>query len=207
MNKKYFTDKRMHKGMTNDEFLAVMEEEIKEKETFELEDVEKHLLEYTKLNLQRSLRIKKTYNPSEEIISIVKQIDKPQLWMVLTEAWCGDSAQTLPYIAKIAELSDMIDLRILLRDDNLDIMDQYLTNGTSRSIPKLVAFDDKGNELFQWGPRPKAAQYLVDRWKTEGLSKDEFIEKLHLWYGRNRGKELENEFIELLKSILFSVNS
>ncbi len=198
MNAKDFVLSEAGKGMTNDEFLALMEKEIKEKDTLELQEEEKYLLDITKLNFQRSSRIKKTYKPSDEIISAIENIEKKQLWMVLTEPWCGDSAQNLPYIAKIAELNYNIDFRILLRDENPEIMDQYLTNGKSRSIPKLVAFDDEGKELFQWGPRPKLAQEMVNNWKAEGLSKDEFIEKLHLWYGRNRGEELEKEFIELL---------
>ena len=93
-------------------------------------------------------------------------------------------------------LNSNIDLRILLRDENPDIMDIYLTNGT-RSIPKLVAFDENGNQLFEWGPRPKEAQRLIDQWKGEGIVKPELYEKLHLWYGRNRGKELEEEFLEI----------
>jgi hypothetical protein len=198
MNVKDFVLNEANKGMTNDEYLALMEKEIKEKDTLELQEEEKYLLDITKLNFQRSSRIKKTYKPSDEIISAIENIEKKQLWMVLTEPWCGDSAQNLPYIAKIAELNYNIDFRILLRDENPEIMDQYLTNGKSRSIPKLVAFDDEGKELFQWGPRPKLAQEMVNNWKAEGLSKDEFIEKLHLWYGRNRGEELEKEFIELL---------
>ena len=120
--------------------------------------------------------------------------------MVLTEDWCGDSAQNLPYIAKIAECNSLIKLRILPRDQNLDLMDLYLTDQKSRSIPKLVAFDEFGNELFQWGPRPYEAQKLVMELNALGLSKNEFNEKLHLWYGRNKGKSIENEFVELLKS-------
>ena len=59
-------------------------------------------------------------------------------WLVLTEAWCGDAAQSLPIINKMAEVSDNITLRLILRDENLDVMDQFLQNGRSRSIPKLI---------------------------------------------------------------------
>jgi hypothetical protein len=119
--------------------------------------------------------------------------------MVISEAWCGDSAQNLPYIAKIAECNPLINLRIILRDSNLDIMDLYLADGKSRSIPKLVAFDEDGNELFQWGARPKEAQELVTRLKNEGMEKEKFLEQLHLWYGRDRGRTLENELKIILE--------
>jgi hypothetical protein len=126
--------------------------------------------------------------------------------MVITETWCSDSAQNLPIIAKAAELNDKIDLRILLRDSNTDIIDHYLTNGKSRSIPILVAFDSDGNELFKWGPRPDTAKTLVTNLKSDGFSKEEFNHQLHLWYGRNRGKEFESELVELLMNFKPATN-
>ncbi len=109
-----------------------------------------------------------------------------------------DSAQNLPIISKAAELNDRIDLRILLRDSNTDIIDHYLTNGQSRSIPILVAFDIDGNELFKWGPRPDTAKTLVTNLNSDGFSKKEFNQQLHLWYGRNIGQEMESELVRLL---------
>jgi len=156
--------------------------------------------DFTKINIQRSARIDKTYKPSAEIAETVSNLTKPQLWMVISETWCGDSAQNVPYLAKIASLNPKIDFRVLLRDENLEIMDLYLTNGT-RSIPLLVAFDEEGNELFKWGPRPKEATDIVKNAKAAGDPKPVFLEKLHLWYGKNRGAALEMEILELLKTL------
>lgn len=156
--------------------------------------------DFTKINIQRSARIDKTYKPSAEITESVSNLTKPQLWIVISETWCGDSAQNVPYLAKIASLNPKIDFRVLLRDENLEIMDLYLTNGT-RSIPLLVAFDEEGNELFKWGPRPKEAAELVKNAKAAGDPKPVFLEKLHLWYGKNRGAALEMEILELLKTL------
>jgi thiol-disulfide isomerase/thioredoxin len=118
--------------------------------------------------------------------------------MVLTEDWCGDSAQTLPFIACIAEENPHILLKILLRDENPDIMDLYLTNG-KRAVPKLVAFDESGEELFVWGPRPQPAAEVFREGIAEGLPKKEVYPKLHLWYGRDRGKTVEKEFLGILE--------
>ena len=118
--------------------------------------------------------------------------------MVITEDWCGDSAQNLPYIAALAKMNSNISLRILLRDENPDIIDQYLTKGISRSIPILVAFDEAGEELFRWGPRPKEAQELVEELKANGYIKKDYIEKLHYWYAKNRGNNIEAELTKLL---------
>jgi hypothetical protein len=152
---------------------------------------------YLPLNLQRTNRIESTYTPSSKVRAAARAIQSLQLWMVLTEPWCGDSAQNLSYITKIAACSAAIDLRILLRDQNQDIMEAYLTNGT-RSIPKLVAFDAQGRELFRWGPRPQPAAELFSRLRESGGPSEDVRRKLHLWYARNRGRALEEEFLALL---------
>lgn len=199
--KEFFKDSIPQNGLTYDEFVSQTKFKLDNTNNDNLNDEEKYIFNYTKLNYHRMLRIDKTYKVSEEIVELVSQIKNYQLWMVLTEDWCGDSAQNLPYINKIASLNSNIHLRILERDKHLEIMDQYLTNGKSRSIPKLVAFDINGNELFIWGPRPNEAQEYLNSLNNLNLPKDEIIEKLHLWYSQNKGKALEKEFIELLKTI------
>ncbi len=186
----FFKDKRPHNGFTYPEYSKKFKDEIEKTNPENLSEEDKKLFEYKKLNFLRTQRIEKSYNVSDELKKEILNIKDKQLWMVITETWCGDSAQNLPYIAKAAALNDKIDFRIVLRDSNADIMDLYLTNGT-RSIPKLVAFNPDGDELFTWGPRPKAAQDLIIQWKSEGIVKPELYEKLHLWYGRNRGKNIE----------------
>jgi hypothetical protein len=196
----FFKDKRLHNGLTYKEYTEKFNNEVNNINPENLSDKDRELFEYKKLNFQRTQRIEKSYEVSEELKSEIQTIKEKQIWMVITEPWCGDSAQNLPYLAKIASLNRNIDLRIVLRDSNPDIMDLYLTHGT-RSIPKLIAFDLEGNELFTWGPRPKAAQELMNQWKNEGIVKPELYEKLHLWYGRNRGKEIEAEFLEILSKV------
>lgn len=198
MAKKFFEEKRPHNGMTYNEYIKEWEKYLSENNPDNLEPKEQKQYEYKKMNLHRTKRIHKTYDTGSEFKKVITDISQKQLWMVLTENWCGDSAQTLPYIAIAAEENPDIELRILSRDDNPDIMDHYLTNGGSRSIPKLVAFDENGNELFQWGPRPQEAQKFVKTELSKGREKSDVYKDLHLWYGRNRGKEIEKEFIEIL---------
>ena len=160
---------------------------------------EKH--NFTKLNFQRSSRLEKTFEVSEESRQVLSLITKKQQWIVITELWCGDSAQSIPVMQKLVQLNSNIELKILFRDSNLDFMELYLTNG-GRSIPKLIVFDENGNEVFQWGPRPVEGQNLFTKLKNEGLEKTEISKELHLWYGRNRGKEVEKELVELLKGAI-----
>lgn len=199
MAHKYFEDKRPHNGMTYDNYKKMTIKELEGSNPEDYEDKNKSYFEYKKINFVRSNRLEKHFLPSQELITAVKMINKPQLWMVITETWCGDSAQNLPIISIIASLNSNIDLRIILRDSNLDIIDNYLTNGVSRSIPILVAFDAEGNEIFRWGRRPKFAMHLVKKLKEEGIVKEEYNKNLHLWYGRNKGKELDEELSAILQ--------
>ena len=190
-------------GLSYREYYELIKKEIEPIDSSKLMVEQKKRYEDTKLNLHRMTRIEKYYSVSEELKNIILRVDKPQTWMIISETWCGDSAQIIPYIAKMLELNSRFDLKIILRDVNPDIMDLYLTNGT-RSIPILVAFDQNGAELFRWGPRPQEAKDLFANLKSQGLDKSVILEKLHLWYGRNRGKNLENEIKEAIQIFLLS---
>ncbi len=64
----------------------------------------------------------------------------PAKILAIAEAWCGDVYRELPTIAKIAEATGM-ELRVFLRDENPDIMDEFLSNeGKSRAIPVFVFY-------------------------------------------------------------------
>ena len=206
MTQQFFPDKRVLEGMTYKQYLEMTKVESANTNIDILTIEQKERSEIIKLNIHRMTRIDKSYEPGIDIRDEIEKIADHQLWMVITENWCGDSAQNLPYIAGIASMNQNIELKLILRDSNPDIMDHYLTNGT-RSIPKLVAFDNEGNELFQWGARPKAAQDLVSDLKTQGFDKKYFLEKLHSWYARNRGADIEKEILLLLKKSNLIKNS
>lgn len=80
--------------------------------------------------------------------------------LVLEEYWCGDAARTAPILARMAEAAGM-EARWFFRDQNLDIMDQYLENGTSRAIPCFVFMTRDGEYLIHWGSRPQAVKEAV----------------------------------------------
>jgi len=198
MNFKDIKDRLLEKGMSYEEYVVATIDEIENTNSSDLSEEKLKGFNFKSLNLKRSSRITGTYEINAELKNILEKVTEPQLWMIITENWCGDSAQNLPYITAFTRENSLISLKILLRDSNPDIMDQYLTNGT-RSIPKLIAFNKGGEELFRWGPRPQAAVKLINQWKEEGLQKQEWMEKLHLWYSRNKGSEIEKEFVELIK--------
>jgi hypothetical protein len=192
------------KGLSSEAYRTFFEEIVAKGEPYGPPDAG-HGIDYTKLNLARTRRIEKTLKVPANVQEAMAKA-RPQSWMVITEPWCGDGAQNLPVLQALAALAPKIDMHILLRDSHLEVMDRYLTNG-GRSIPKLVAFDGEGKELFQWGPRPAAAQALVLGNKTlpeaERLDKDALAEALHRWYHGNGGMEVMNELVALVRSYAF----
>jgi Thioredoxin len=206
MDQQFFPDRRVYDGITYQLYIEMTKEEQAGTNPDNLKAEEKERYDIKKLNIQRMSRIDRSYEPGIDIRDEIEKLEDNQLWMVITENWCGDSAQNLPYIIKIASLNQKIELRIVLRDSNPDIMDNYLTNGT-RSIPILVSFNEEGNELFRWGARPKAAQELVSTLKAQGLEKKYYLEKLHSWYARNKGADIENEILLLIKKANLINNS
>ena len=157
-------------------------------------------LKYTDLNNSRMDKWDKRFELSDEIKETLDNLSHPEDWLVLSEGWCGDAAHALPVMAKMAEYSEKINLKILLRDENLELMDQHLTNG-GRSIPKLIRYSlETGNELGEWGPRPAAAQQIHLDGKAEGRPKSEITIDLQKWYARDRGESIAKELVEMLRN-------
>ncbi len=157
------------------------------------------LTNYTVLNQRRMKRLDKTLKISDQSISKIKNFTKKVSWLVLTESWCGDAAQTLPMINKMAEINDNISLKVILRDENLGIMNRFLTNNTM-SIPKLVMVSDEtGEVLGEWGSRPSIAiQMVMDYKKEHGALTPEFKQELQVWYNKDKGKSTLNDLMILL---------
>jgi hypothetical protein len=161
-----------------------------------------NLMEFTKLNVVRMNRLDKTTEIIPELEDAITQINKPQTWLVLTEGWCGDAAQIIPALHKVASLNENITLGFLLRDDNLELMDMYLTNSNSRSLPKLIVLDENNNELFNWGPRPVILQELFYQLKAMALTDDAIKEEIHKWYAKDKTVAIQTELLQILNNIV-----
>ncbi len=194
--KDFFADGRLDDGLSYTEYEDEWRDIINRSKEG-LTPKERRYQFYAQYNWDRSQGVIADFEPGEALHDAVGSITDPQIWMVLTEDWCGDSAFSLPIIALAADLNDNVTLRILRRDENLDIMDKYLTSG-SRSIPKLVAFSTEGEELFQWGPRPRAAAELRKQLKAKGKSGKEISNALIEWYQDGGYEMVEDELVERL---------
>lgn len=156
------------------------------------------MLDYVKLNLARSRRVLATTKLSAELLDALANVNKPQRWVLLSESWCGDASQLVPVIHLMAKQNPNIALEIFLRDKHPELMEQLLTNGT-RSIPKLAVLDAKTNEVLgTWGPRPASAQAIILLSKAEGMTHDQYVEKVHAWYAADKTQSTQAEFAALL---------
>ncbi|WP_163410068.1 thioredoxin family protein [Flavobacterium ajazii] len=164
------------------------------------------LTNYSKLNEARMNRLEKTIKISEDVISKLQHLDNHYIWLVISEGWCGDAAQILPILNKMALASDKkIDLRIVLRDENDDLMNRYLTNG-GRAIPKVIVIcKEAGIVRADWGPRPVGATELMAKHKREVGAIDEKIKTdLQLWYLTDKGISVQEELIQIMENIKYN---
>lgn len=172
------------------------------KENFEKElngSDENPYKQYLPMNWQRLTRIERHVQLNADLIAAIASKETTQNWLVITEHWCGDAAQIVPVLAALAQASEgKINLKLVYRDQNLELMDAHLTNG-GRSIPKLLVLNASNELLASWGPRPKEAQDLVVQLKNNPETAANYAEELHKWYAHNKQVKIQEELLVLMK--------
>lgn len=134
----------------------------------------------------------------EDVLQAARLVPGGWHLVALSEDWCGDAVNTLPVAARLAAEAGW-DMRVLGRDDNLDLMDSHLTNGRSRSIPIVIVYDEHFNEVGWWGPRPGEIQSWA---MGEGLSipSPERYKVIRRWYAKDRGKATLTELLDIVRT-------
>lgn len=185
----------VNKAMDYDQYNLFFKQLVEEGRTTGEQTQEK--TDYTKLNFSRSKRLDKTAVIGESQREFIKGFNEKQTWLVISEPWCGDAAQTLPFLNKITQLSENIDLKIVLRDENQELMDRFLTNG-SQSIPIVIMLDEGMNVIKTFGPRSSATTKLVTDYKTEhGKIDDALKEMLQNWYNKDKGTSIVDDVLKI----------
>ena len=188
----------LEKGQSYQDYRNLVKQLVVQESTTGIEKTES-LIEYTKLNDRRMKRWDKTLKVSDEFKAKIAEFKEKVTWLVITESWCGDAAHVMPAINKIAELNKNISFKTVLRDENEELMNRFLTNG-NKSIPKLIMIDDASGEVVStFGPRPNIATQLVNDYKAEfgGLT-PEFKQDLQLWYNTDKGQNIMEDLLHLL---------
>lgn len=197
---KYIEDSILEKSLSYQDFRAFVSNALAN--DIDSLGLKSDYINYAKLNEARLHRLDKTLKVEESTVHVLSQLRKKYVWVVITESWCGDAAQIVPMLNKMAQISDNIELRLVFRDQNLELMDAFLTNG-GRAIPKLLIANKENNEIVgHWGPRPKDAQQVVIDYKeAHGTFDSEGSVALQLWYTKNKGKLIETEVLALQQQL------
>lgn len=190
----------LQKGIAYDQYKQKMTED-------HISNPNDKIKEYINLNEHRMRRVEKNYRVDLALTNQAMTLTHKTYWLILTEHWCGDAAQTLPVFEKIAQLSKgKIEMKLVYRDNNPDLMDAYLT-GESRSIPKLIQLDAHFNVTGIWGPRPSVAQHLVNELKLNPATAGTYSIELHKWYAQDKQRSLEKEISKLVaRASMFCVD-
>lgn len=195
------SSEQLSKGISYQEYIDLTEQLLSQGRTTG-PNQSKDYVHYTELNFHRMKRVFKTTQLMPELKAEVEKVKTNMTWVVLTEAWCGDAAQNVPVIQRLADLNENIKVVYLLRDENLELMDQYLTNG-GRSIPKLIAINSETNEeIFVWGPRPNTIQTVMNQLKADGVTEiSQIVEAIQKAYNDDKTVSVQKEFLEIFKTL------
>ena len=156
------------------------------------------LLHYSELNEVRMKRLEKTLKLDLVVEKALQNLKSKQTWLVISEGWCGDAAQILPIIKLMSEASKNIDLKLVFRDENEELINQFLTNG-AKSIPKLLVLDESFNLINHWGPRPEGAKNLIIEYKAiHGIVDEAAKIALQKWYLDDKGISTMKEIVKLI---------
>lgn len=187
------------KSFTYNQYRDFIQQLVENQSTSVKEKTEEQI-NFTMLNDRRMKRLEKTIIVSDDIQKKLSQFKANVTWLVVVETWCADGAQVLPVINKMAELNKGIDLKIVLRDENETLMDQFLTNG-ARAIPKMIIIDKQTEEVIgTYGPRPSTVSKIVDDFKQlHGKITPEFKEDLQRWYNKDKGQTIMKDVMSLIQ--------
>lgn len=193
-----FTAEILNKGQDYEDFIKLSDQIIEQKASYSPYD-DPFYLSYTNANHRRRLKILKDIMLHKKLYNELAEGIRNWTWVVIDEPWCGDASFIVP-VLKAMELAagGDIEMKIFLRDENPEIMEQYLTNN-GKSIPKLICLDENLNELGHWGPRPQNLSLLVKAWMAEAIDMNEKIKRVNRWYHKDNSESIQKEFIDLIK--------
>ena len=190
----------VNEGLTYSEYRELIDSLLAKNHTTGADNSEA-MVHYSKMNVQRMNRVDKTVQLNETFTEAISAVKNKYHLLVISEGWCGDAAQIVPLFKKLTEHApDHFDLRLVLRDTNLPLIDAHLTNG-GRAIPIVLVLDEQGELITKWGPRPAILQELLQEWKKEIPDMFAVAEKLHLWYAKDKTQTTQSELIPLISSL------
>jgi len=181
------------KAFTYEKYLK--DEEIKINLPQDFEYKQYHVLNFQRMNRIGKQAGKQSFWSAEELEHLK---GKSIRLIAITEGWCGDAAQIIPWINQLT-VEAKIPFHLLYRDENTKLMNEYLTND-GMAIPIIILADENGNYLNHWGPRPKEAQDLMISARAKDNDKDDISLALQNWYNKDKGNTIIAEIKAMVKS-------
>jgi hypothetical protein len=195
------TPAQIAKGIHFDAFIALNQDLLKEGKTTGNTQTAEYV-EFGRVNLARMQRLSKTVILRPDLLAVLQQLATPHTLLIITEGWCGDSAQIVPVLEHMRLACPALDVLFLLRDEHPEVMDQYLTNG-ARSIPKVICLETASlDEKWQWGPRPAQLQAAVKDLLAKQVTHEEKGLFVQNWYNLNKTQDIQEELKVLVQTLL-----
>lgn len=182
-----------------DEFTAFFESVIDEEYLDGLYAKDKYW-DFTVRNFAVQQRLLNKVRIEKKLYNELYTLDRDWTWLVITEAWCADSAYNLPILYAASLSSDRIDFLTVRRDLYPELIERFHTNG-SQAVPKMLCIDSQsGRVLGSWGPRPAHIQeYAMESRNDPGISGQERLATLQRMYAKDKSSSIQSELIELVK--------
>lgn len=193
-------EESLGKAYSYEEYLKLVEDLLADNQstTKDAGEMAEDFVHYSKLGLQRMKRWNKRFSLSEAQKAKIAEVNHPQIWVVLTEGWCGDAAHSVPIVNALAAANKNIELKLVLREENLDLMNDFLTNG-GKSIPKLIVYNPETKTVEgTWGPRPVPAQEIFLEAVEKGIEFETYEQDLQTWYNKDKGQTAVQELLAIL---------
>lgn len=190
----------LEEGMSYEQYRQLVDERLAAGETTS-GDASQEMLHYTKMNVQRMNRLDKTVHLHEDLLQVLMNLKQKYHLLVISEGWCGDAAQIVPVFHQLEQAApSSLDLRLVLRDQHLELIDAHLTNG-GRSIPVLLVLNEAFELVVKWGPRPAVLKPMLEEWKKLSDNIMVVSEHLHAWYAKDKTQAIQEELSSLFKSL------
>ena len=167
------------------------------------EDAEwENAIEYTKFlkGARENVEIMKArYNDlqiTEQDLEYLRSLQNDIRILIIGADRCSDTAGNVPILAKMADISSKLQLRILDSDANARYHQQFKVNG-KRKTPVVLFLSAMYEELCRWVERPNAAYKVINE-ATNPSVESRTKELKNLYSDTEIQRQSVNEFMDLI---------
>jgi hypothetical protein len=136
--------------------------------------------------------------PAADLIQRAREVGGTWRFLVVAVDSCSDSANTIPFLARLVEAVPGLDLRVVHPTAGRRLMEAHRTADGRAATPTVLLLDEAYVERGCFVERPRALRRLLAERASLGDA-DRFEAKME-WYREDRGSETVKELVELLEA-------